>query len=56
MGAAFTLNTSQPSRRRPGRVEYLRERRAAGARLAPVTGVGNEATRVGMIRELVPNG
>ena len=38
MGAAFTPNTRQPSRRRSGRVESSGERRAADARLAPETG------------------
>ena len=37
MGAAFTSNTRQPSRRKSGRVESSGERRAAGARLAPET-------------------
>jgi hypothetical protein len=50
MGAAFTPNTRQPSRRRPGGVEFFGERRAAGTRLVPETRDGDEATRVGMIR------
>jgi hypothetical protein len=56
MGAAFTPNTSQPSRHRFGRVEPVGERRAAGARLAPKTGDGDEATHVGKIRSLISVG
>ena len=53
-GARRSLRiTRQPSRRTSGRVESSGERRAAGARLAPQTRGGNEATRDGMVRSLV---